>query len=92
MRGKSPGLAPLGHSPFGKEKLEGPKRKHDDHGSDASRPAMNNSPSNKEQHWERQYNPGMPSENMRLVEGADFNPKRGRDRRTTHLKVNETDH
>ena len=89
---KSPEMAPLGHSPFGKEKLEGPKVHHDDHGSDASYPAHGSKRAVPSGHWERLYNVTGPSQNMIDTEGSDFNPKRGRDRKTTHIKVNESDH
>lgn len=46
----------------------------------------------KNEHWERTYHPTEPSENMKLVEGADFNPKCPSKRKTTHVKVNEEDH
>lgn len=82
--------APLGNKPMSKVKLEGPKVHHDDHGRDASYPARGKTaPSN---HWEKQYDPGAPSGSMIGMCGADFNAKRGRDRKTTHLKVNEVDH
>jgi len=86
---KSPGMNPLGHSPFGKEKLEGPKMHHDDHGSDASIASGTHLPG---KHWERLYDATGPSRNMVNTEGADFNPKCSKDRKTTHIKINETDH
>lgn len=86
---KSPGTNPLGHSPFGHEKLEGPKIRHDFHGSDASVPGRGRIPG---EHWEMLYDATGPSRNMVATEGADFNPKCARDRKTTHIKVNETDH
>jgi len=43
------------------------------------------------EHWEKTYDETAPSANMRHTEGADFNPKRSKDRKTTHVKVNETD-
>jgi hypothetical protein len=87
------GVKPLGHSPFGSEKLEGPKKAHDFHGNDASRPGAVTGRAEPGKHWEMLY-PGItaPSENMRLVEGADFNPRKASSRKTTHLKINETDH
>jgi hypothetical protein len=87
----SPGKSQLGHSPFGKEKLEGPKIHHDDHGPTASRPMKSNRPAVPNEHWEMRYNLGGPSKDMIISQGADFNPKRPRDRNTTHIKVNETD-
>lgn len=77
-----------------KVKLEGPKVHHDNHGINASNPKVGKSggtpaPSG---HWEKRYSVNAPSPNMTATEGSDFNPKRGRDRKTTHLKINETDH
>lgn len=86
---KGPGIAPLGHNPFGKEKLEGPKKHHDFHGTDASRPGNKHVPG---EHWERSYDATDPSRNMKLTEGADFNPKCAQDRKTTYIKVNKEDH
>ena len=89
---KAPGTNPLGHSPFGHEKLEGPKVHHDDHGIDASVPAHGSRRAIPGQHWERLYDATDASRNMVITEGADFNPKCAKDRKTTHIKVNETDH
>jgi hypothetical protein len=89
---KSPGKDPLGHSPFGSEKLEGPKIHHDDHGKDASRPAKGSSRSVPNEHWERLYDATDPSQNMKDTKGGDFNPKRSGERKTTHIKVNREDH
>jgi len=44
------------------------------------------------EHWEIGYSLSKPSRNMEITKGSDFNPKRPTDRKTTHLKVNETDH
>ena len=82
-------MAPLGHTPFGKEKLEGPKVRHDDHGKDASVPGRERIPG---QAWEMLYDATGPSRNMFNTEGADFNPKCAKSRKTTYIKVNETDH
>lgn len=89
---KSPGLAPLGHSPFGKEKLEGPKNKHDNHGKDASMPAKGNARAIPNQHWEKSYDLCAPSKNMVDTMGSDFVAKNPSDRKTTYLKVNREDH
>lgn len=89
---KPPGESQLGHSPFGKEKLEGSKRKHDDHGPDDSVPSKGNGRAIPGQHWERIYSLNEPSKNLYLTEGSDFNPKRSDERKTTHLKVNKEDH
>lgn len=89
MARNSPGTAPLGHSPMSKVKLEGPKKFHDYHGSDASVP---NKVVLEKEHWERKYDPTAPSENMKATKGADFNPKCSDERKTTHIKVNKEDH
>lgn len=73
-------------------KLEGPKKKHDDHGKNASVPAKGEGRIPKEKHWEKQYSQWEPSKNMEATMGSDFNPKRAKDRKTTHLKINECDH
>ncbi len=89
---KGPGMEPLGHSPFSKVKLEGPKKHHDDHGSNASVPAKGNARAIPGEHWERPYDLCAPSKNMYLTEGADFAPKKSDERKTTYLKVNREDH
>lgn len=89
---KNPGLAPLGNSPFGKEKLEGPKKHHDNHGSKDSVPAKGNKRAIPNEHWERRYDATDASENMKLVHGSEFNPKNPSNRKTTHIKVNKEDH
>lgn len=86
---KSPGQNPMGHSPFGHEKLEGPKKHHDDHGKHASVPSGGHIPN---KHWEMGYSPSCPSRNMMLTEGADFAPKQSDMRKTTYVKVNKEDH
>ncbi len=92
MKKKSPGMNPMGYSPFGKEKLEGPKVHHDNHGKDASVPAKGNKRAIPGEHWEMRYNMSKPSENMIVTEGADFEPKQSDKRKTTQLKVNKEDH
>ena len=87
-----PGQSQLGHKPMSKVKLEGPKVHHDDHGPKASRPMKGNGPAVPNQHWERLYDATGPSENMKLVEGGDFNPKCSDMRKTTYIKVNREDH
>lgn len=89
---KSPGKDPLGHGPFSKVKLEGPKKHHDDHGKDASRPMKGDGRAIPREQWEMQYDLCAPSRNMYLTEGADFAPKRSDERKTTYLKVNREDH
>lgn len=44
------------------------------------------------QHWEMRYDTNQPSRNMEATEGSDFAPKPAKDRKTTYVKVNETDH
>jgi hypothetical protein len=89
---KSPGFNPLGHKPFDKVKLEGPKTHHDDHGPNASVPAKGSARAIPNEHWERSYNLCAPSRNMELTSGSDFVAKNPSDRKTTHLKVNREDH
>lgn len=89
---KSPGLDPLGHSPFSKVKLEGPKKHHDDHGHNASVPAKRDARAIPGEHWERHYSLNEPSKNMYDTQGSDFAPKNPSDRKTTYLKVNREDH
>jgi len=48
-------------------------------------------PAAPKEHWEMRYNMHEPSKNMVVTSGADFMPKCPKDRKTTHLKVNETD-
>lgn len=88
--GKQPGKNQLGHDPFSKVKLEGPKKHHDDHGKEASYPAKGKPVSG--EHWEMKYSTNAPSGDMIGMAGSDFNAKCAKDRKTTHLKVNETDH
>ena len=87
-----PGTAPLGHSAFGKEKLEGPKKQHDDHGMDASVPGKGSGEAVPSGHWEKHYSLCDPSRNMKVTEGSDFNAKRSSERKTTHRMVNKEDH
>lgn len=44
------------------------------------------------EHWERSYHQWDPSKNMKDTHGSDFAPKQAKNRKTTYLKVNETDH
>lgn len=44
------------------------------------------------EHWEKHYSPTKPSKNMEDIQGSDFNPKYPTYRKTTYIKVNETDH
>lgn len=89
---RNPGTNQLGHSPFGHEKLEGPKKHHDFHGNDDSVPGKGNKMAIPGEHWERTYDATDPSRNMYLTEGSDFNPKCSDQRKTTHIKVNREDH
>jgi len=86
---KSAGVAPLGYSPMLQERLEGPKKHHDNHGSKDSVPGKH--PIG-EKAWEVHYNATDASKNMHYVEGADFVPKCPGDRKTTYIKVNREDH
>ena len=91
MAGKhAGGMAPLGNPPMSKVKLEGPKKHHDNHGSKDSVPGKGYSVPG--EHWERKYDATDASKNMKLVEGADFNPKCADERKTTYIKVNKQDH
>lgn len=85
---KKAGVSPLGHSPFGKEKLEGPKKHHDIHGKTDSQPAMGNKRAIPNEHWERSYNPDPESN----TKSGAFDPKCPDKRPCVHNKVNETDH
>lgn len=89
---KSPGIDPMGHPPFSKVKLEGPKVHHDDHGNNASVPAKGNKRAIPNEHWEKHYDLNAPSKNMEFVKGSDFCPKISDERKTTYLKVNKEDH
>ncbi len=73
-------------------KLEGPKKHHDNHGSDASKPMKGSKQAIPEGHWEKHYDLCGASKNMKLTEGADFAPKRSDERKTTYIKVNREDH
>lgn len=85
-------MAPLGHRPSSKVKLEGPKKAHDDHGINASVPMKKSGNAVPRDHWEKQYSSWEASPNMYATEGADFIAKNPSDRKTTHLKVNREDH
>jgi len=89
---KSSGTMPMGHSPFGRESLEGPKVHHDFHGTDASRPAKGSKNAVPIGHWEKMYSTNEPSRNMYATQGSDFAPKRSDMRKTTYEKVNKEDH
>lgn len=90
--GNSSGIAPLGHKPFSHDKLEGPKKHHDNHGKTDSVPGKGSGRAIPGEHWERMYDATDASRNMRLTEGSDFNPKCPSERKTTHIKVNKEDH
>ncbi len=87
----SPGMSQLGHSPGSKVKLQGPKKHHDNHGSDASVPGKGNADVNRGEHWEMPYN-SDPSKDTVKRTGSEFDARPGRSRMTTHVKVNECDH
>jgi hypothetical protein len=44
------------------------------------------------EHWEIMYSTNEPSKILKGNGGADFNPKRSTERKTTYVKVNEQDH
>ena len=69
--------------------LEGPHKKHHNHGKDDSVPKKGNGPAVPNEHWEKQYNPLPRGGND--PKGA-FEPKCAKNRPTPHNKVNETDH
>jgi hypothetical protein len=66
--------------------LEGPHKRHHDHGKDASVPDGKMLP---KQHWEKHYSPYPEEKNS---PASAFCPKRAKDRPCTHTKVNELDH
>lgn len=88
---KSAGKAPLGHSPFGKEKLEGPKVHHDDHGSKDSVPGKGKGIAVPADHWEKRYSMNDVHDKKGLA-GSDWNAKVANTRTCTHTKVNREDH
>ena len=89
---KSAGKSQLGHGPFSDVSLEGPKKHHDNHGNDASRPMKGQESAIPKGHWEMSYDLCSPSNNMKLTGGADFAPKKSDERKTTYIKVNKEDH
>lgn len=84
----SPGVAPLGRSPFSKNKLEGPKVHHDDHGPDASVPGKGSVKAIPGEHWEKHYDMQQPRDRPE----AAFDPRSAKDKDQMYNKVNETDH
>jgi hypothetical protein len=86
---KPPGIDPMGHPPFAKVKLEGPKKHHDDHGPNASVPAKGDARAIPGEHWEMQYTKTGTTGNKVM---DLYNPICAKDRPTAHKKVNETDH
>jgi len=42
-------------------------------------------------HWEMRYSPTVNKDSKTTI-GEQFSPKKGKDRRTTYEKVNDTDH
>lgn len=85
----SPGIDPDGHPAMAKVKLEGPKKHHDNHGKDASVPCRYDEPITPKMPFTKMYSLNRVHTN---APGNEMNPKRGRDRPSTHTKVNETDH
>ena len=87
----SPGRAPLGHAPSSKVKLEGPKKRHDDHGPHDSVPGKVGVRPTPNQHWE--YNYKMSDiRDTNKVAGTEWNPKVANTRTSTDCKVNREDH
>lgn len=91
MAGKNPGQDPLGHPPFSKVKLEGPKKHHDYHGDSASVPAKGDARAIPGEHWEKRYSSNFVHDEKGLA-GSDWNPKLAKNRTCTHTKVNDEDH
>ena len=69
--------------------LEGPHKKHHNHGSDASMPMKGKGNAIPSEHWERTYRPD-PAGNQKGM--REFDPMRSKDRPSTHNRVNESDH
>lgn len=67
--------------------LEGPHKKHHDHGPDASVPGKKPIPG---EHWEIHY--AMHPKPSPITPATAFDAHRGRNRPCTHEKVNELDH
>jgi len=88
---KSPGIDPMGHPPFSKVKLEGPKVHHDYHGDNASVPGKGNKNAVPGSHWEVKYDPTVHKDS-RTTRGSEFSPKKSDERMTTYVKVNKEDH
>ena len=74
MASKRPGTSQLGHSPFGKEKLEGPKVHHDFHGKTDSVPGKGKGMAIPDKHWEKHY-PDSYEKDTDHYAGAEWNPK-----------------
>lgn len=91
MGKKSPGTSQLGYSPFGKEKLEGPKKHHDFHGNTDSVPAKGNARAIPGEHWEKHYSMSAVRDTKHIA-GTEWNPKVANTRTTTHTMVNPEDH
>ena len=67
--------------------LEGPHKKHHDHGKDASVP---DGTTIVNEHWERHY--AMHPKPSPINPATAFDAHRGKNRPCTHEKVNELDH
>jgi len=90
MKKLPPGKSQMGHEPFSKVKLEGPKVRHDDHGKNASVPAKPGEKVPPNSHWEKQYKTAVGNQDKSGIRA--FDPMRSKDRPCTHVKVNEQDH
>lgn len=67
--------------------LEGPHKKHHNHGKDASVPGTKKIPN---EHWEIHY--AMHPKDPKITPANAFDAHRGKARPCTHEKVNATDH
>lgn len=68
--------------------LEGPHKKHHNHGMDASVPGKHPL---SQKHWEHRYSDDFYKDRDKVA-GSAFQPKKAATRVTTHVKVNECDH
>lgn len=68
--------------------LEGPHKKHHDHGKNASVPEKGNKMATPEGHWEIK----VPCPQGGNTPAGAFLPKQSKNRPQPHAKVNETDH
>ena len=69
--------------------LEGPHKKHHDHGKDASVPMKGSGQAVPSGHWERKYDPSPAG---KATPAGAFLPKQAKNRPSPHNKINEQDH